>query len=99
VDRLVEEEMKRGAPVPDERNPIRLFLVEFFLKRRAHTEQCEQNDELLRNEYKRVSKKRPMPSMDTTRYRLEPPENEGDLEEWEKAASNSSAQDEHMGLR
>ncbi|KAI8332631.1 Pre-mRNA-splicing factor SPF27 [Chlamydoabsidia padenii] len=78
VDRLIEQEMRRMKR--KERSDLPLS-VDLF-----------QNDSILSQEWARVSKKLPLEALDETRYELQGPETENDVEAWKKAVDNTKAQ-------
>ncbi|SAM05727.1 hypothetical protein [Absidia glauca] len=78
VDRLIEQEMRRMKR--KERSTLPLSIDLF------------QNDPVLSQEWARVSKQTPLTALDETRYELQGPESETDVDAWKKAVDNTKAQ-------
>ena len=59
------------------------------------------NHPLLKEEYERVRKKRPMPQFDVSRYKLQQPSAalRHDLNAWRKCTQNAQSQLEHQSNR
>lgn len=89
VDQLVQEEMKTFRPSAD------------YLERWPMHEPTFDDHPLLQAEWMRVCDKQPMPSIDTSRYQLDPPpaEQQGDPSAWQRSVQNAQSQLEHQATR
>jgi pre-mRNA-splicing factor SPF27 len=85
VDRLIEQEMRRMKR--KERSTLPLSIDLF------------QNDPVLSQEWARVSKQTPLTALDETRYELQGPDSETDVDAWKKAVDNTKAQLESQAGR
>jgi len=88
VNRLIQQEMRRFTP-PD-------YLAKYPLPELRFI-----GHKMLQDEYERVRKKRPMPTIDISRYKLEQPSSalRHDLNAWRKCSQNAQAQLEHQSNR
>jgi len=89
VERLIAVELKTFSPSPDAL---------------AHLPLREPNFEgypMMQAEWLRVCAEEPMPTMDVSRYQLDPPPRakQGDVAAWNHAVDNAQAQLEHQGTR
>mmetsp|Transcript_10815 Transcript_10815/g.32210 ORF Transcript_10815/g.32210 Transcript_10815/m.32210 type:complete len:226 (-) Transcript_10815:272-949(-) len=89
VERLIAEELKTFAPRPDALAHLPAAEPDFA------------NHPMLQAEWLRVNAQEPMPTMDVSRYQLDPPpkQKQQDPMAWERSVGNAQAQLEHQATR
>ncbi|CAG8629150.1 10184_t:CDS:2 [Ambispora leptoticha] len=85
VDKLVDQERRKRTKKDPPNFPT---TIELF-----------KDSPILAAELQRVQLGKPMEQIDTTRYKLEPPQDNSNVELWKKAVDNSKAQLEQQNLR
>ncbi|KAI9281956.1 Pre-mRNA-splicing factor SPF27 [Sporodiniella umbellata] len=78
VERMIEQEMRRMKKADRSELPAEINLFE--------------NNQALKEELERVHKKKPLDILDTERYELKGPVDEGDVEAWKVAVNNTKSQ-------